>query len=100
MAAHPQLQAQALVRGAEVVDAAHQIHERFQGLRIADQGTTAPHQNCQARAEGSVQPLDEGGVELGPAVAALEQSDCFFEVALRYSASDVDYPLALISLDH
>jgi hypothetical protein len=65
MATHPQLQAQALVLGAEVVDTAHQIHEWLQGLRVADQRSTAPYQDGQARAEGGVQPLDESGVELG-----------------------------------
>ena len=100
MTAHPQLQAQALVLGTEVVDAAHQEHERFQGFRIANQGSTAPNQNCQARAEGSIQPLDEGSVELGSTVAALKQSDRLFEAALRHTSGDIYDTLALITFDY
>lgn len=100
MTAHPQLQAQALVLGTEVVGAAHQEHERFQGFRVANQGSTAPNQNCQARAEGSIQPLDEGGIELGPTVAALEQSDCLFEATLSHTSGDIYDTLALITFDY
>ena len=55
--------------GAEVVDASHQVHERFQGLRVADQCSTASHQDGQASAEGGVQAFDEGSVDLGSAAA-------------------------------
>ena len=100
MIADPQLQAQALVLGAEVVDAAHQIHEWPQGLRVADQGSTAPHQDRQARAEGSVQPLDEGGVELCSAVASLQQSQSCFEAAPGHAPDDTDQAFAFVALDH
>jgi hypothetical protein len=69
MAAHPQLQAQAHVWGAEVVHATHQVDEWLQRLRVTDQGSTAPHQDCQTRAESGIQSLDETGVQLGSAVA-------------------------------
>src|SRR4030067_3152580 len=100
MAAHPQLQAQALVLGAEVVDTAHQIHEWLQGVRVADQRSTAPYQDGQARAEGGVQPLDESGVELGSAMAFCQQGLSSYQTALRHAPADVDHPLTLVAFDH
>lgn len=92
--------ARGVTLSTEVVDAAHQEHERFQGMWVANQGSTAPNQNCQARAEGSIQPLDEGGVEFGPTVTALEQSDCLFETALSHTPGDIYDTLALITFDY
>ncbi len=59
--------------GAEVVNATHQEHEWFQGLWVADQGATMPHQDGQAGEESGVLSLDEGGVELGSTVAFGQQ---------------------------
>ncbi len=100
MAAHPQLQAQALVLGTEVVDAAHQVHERFQGLRVTDQGSTTPHQDRQASAEGGVQSLDESGIELGSAVAFCQQGLGSFQTASSHAPGDIDHPLTLVAFDH
>ena len=100
MPAHPQLQAQALVLGAEVVDTGHQVHERLQGLWVANQRPAAPHQDRQARAEGGVQALDESGVELGSAVALCQQGLGSFQTALCHVPGNVDHPLSLAALDH
>src|SRR3972149_10400589 len=88
-------QPQALMLGAEVVHATHQIHKWFQGFWVTDQGSTAPHQDRQAGAEGGIQALDESGVELGSAMALGQQKLGCFETTPRHSPSDVDYPLAL-----
>jgi len=93
-------QPQALVFDAEVVHATHQVHERFQGFRVTDQSSTAPYQDCQSRAEGGVQSLDEGGVEIGSSMALGQQSLGRFEATLRHPPGDVDYALALVTLDH
>ncbi len=49
-----------LVRRAEVVEAANQVHALFEQFRCAHQGATAPCQAGQALAEGGVEPFDIG----------------------------------------
>ena len=100
MTAHPQLLAQALMLGTEVVDAAHQVHQRLQGLRIAQQGSAAAHQDSKARTEGGVEPLDESGIEPGSAVALDQQRLSNLQATLRHTPGHADHALALITLDH
>lgn len=61
-------------------------------MRVADQRSTAPYQDCQARAEGGVQPLDESGVELGSALAFFQQPLSSFRTAMRYQGHYDDHP--------
>ena len=93
-------EAQAFVLGAEVVHATNQVHKWFQGFRVADQSSTAPHQDRQAGAEGSVQSLDESGIELGSAMALGQQSLGRCETSSPHTPGDVDHAFALVALDH
>src|SRR5882724_407940 len=54
---------QTLMRGAEVVDGAHQIHTMLQGHCPARQRSTPPCQSREPLAKGGIEPFDVGGVD-------------------------------------
>lgn len=58
-----QLEAQAVMRMAEVVQAADHIHTCFQGLGFASQGASAADQAAEALAEGGIEAFDESGID-------------------------------------
>src|SRR6266403_2275154 len=54
---------QTLMRGAEVVDGAHQIQTMLQRHCPARQRPTPPCQCCEPLAKGGIEPFDVGGVD-------------------------------------
>lgn len=66
-------QAQALVLGAEIIDATNQVHTRLQGLALPGQRARASGQAVQTTAKGPVDPLDEGRVDVPLALRLLDQ---------------------------
>jgi hypothetical protein len=84
-----ELETKALMRRAEVVDAANQVHALLKKIRSASQGSAAPRQTGQALAKGGIEPFDVGSVETTITLAALEHPPNHGFTALDNAALDL-----------
>ena len=85
--------------GTEVVYRTHQVHGIVQGFRLPRQRTTPTDQGCHARAEGGIQALDVGGVDLPPSLCLLQQGVDVGRAALNHTAFHGHNPFPSVLLD-
>mgnify|MGYP000520318558 CR=1 FL=1 len=95
----PDRKAEAVMRGAEIVNTTDQKHARLQGVDLASQSASSANQASQTLAEGCVEPLDESGVDGAGHLAYDNQALDQFRAALNDAPLDRQYALNA-SLDH
>lgn len=100
MASDQSRQSQAFVFRAEVVETTDKVHARLQGLALSGERSRASGQAVQTTAKGSVNPLDEGRVDVAFALRLFDhRCDCLLcpLIDLPGQANDA---IAFILLDH
>jgi len=70
---NPKANAQAVVKGTEVVDVADQKHAIPQGFGLASEGAPSSNQASQSLAEGGIEPLNESGIDPASLLAGFDQ---------------------------
>ncbi len=68
-----------LMRPTEIVRAANQVHSRVQRLQARSCMPTLTGEAGQSLTHGSIQPLNESGIEHGSSIRELEQLLCLIE---------------------
>ena len=76
-------QAQAFVKGAEVIDTPQQAHTCFQCLWFTGQVAGAASQNTEPLAEGGIQAFNEGGIDDTTALSGLQKLVNYLLTALN-----------------
>src|SRR5260370_4056425 len=92
--------AQFVMRKAEVVRAANQVHPCVQSLDAAGPMPTVACQTGEAFPYGAVQAFNERRIEHVPPTGELEQFLSLIEQPMSHFTGDLHDPLFLRSLDH
>jgi hypothetical protein len=88
-----QLETQAMVRMTEIVQAANHIHASLQGLNFASRGASSPGKAIQTLAKGSIEALDESGIDATCALRLLDDGLDNHFTALHDASRDVQLPI-------
>ena len=90
---------QALVLTAEVVDSSHKVHRSMKSVRQSNQGSCSTRQTTHPLTKGSIETLDETGVEYSSILTLMAHLFDLLSVALHYSMFDFVEPPRFNSLD-
>ncbi len=100
MASDQSWQSEAFGLCAEVVDSPHQVHPRLQGFTLSGERSRASGQAVKTTAKGSVDSLNEGGVDVAFALCFFDhRCDCLL-CSLIDLAPHTDDSIVLFLLDH